>query len=331
MRPWVKIQLSAWVLFFVLSLFVVFFISATTVHAQFLDENIGLRLVTNPINPAPNTLVEVSLDDYSVDAVGATLLWYVDGVEQKSFQNERTITLSSKKLGEETAVRVVLNRNSAPPLSSSLTIAPTVVDILIESDTYVPYFYKGRALPSEESEIRMIAVVHDGTKTPDTSYTYKWSENGTALFGGPVKGKNVVTLPLSRYGNRTITVDVINAEGTTVGRNGVTIRAQQPEIHFYEESPLRGLSERVLTSPFPLTSDEVTIYGEPYFMNARVQNSEVDLMWSINNEQTAPDSQTPNAITLRRVGGEGSALVGLRAVTTKRIPQLIEKTFQIFF
>ncbi len=331
MRPWVKNQLSAWVILSILSLSVACFAFATVVHAQFLDENMGLRLTTNPTNPRPNTNVEVSLDDYSVNAVGATLTWYVDGVEQTLFKNERTISVPSKNLGDGTGVRVVLSRRDAPPLSSALTIAPTVVDILIESDTYVPYFYKGRALPSEESELRMIAVVHDGTKTPDTSYTYTWSENGTVLFGGPVKGKNVITLPLSRYGSRNITVDVIDTRGELVGRNEVILRAQQPEIHFYEESPLRGLSERELTSPFSLTSDEVTIYGEPYFMNAGLQDREVDLTWSINNEQTTSNSEIPNAITLRRVGGEGSAMVGVRALTTKRIPQLIEKTFQILF
>jgi hypothetical protein len=271
--------------------------------------------------------VAVSLEDYSIDTLGAIIQWYVDGEELKDRKNERSIAVLSKALGEKTDVRVVVSRPNSPQLSQSVSIVPAAVDLILEADTYVPYFYQGRALPSGDSSVKAIAVVNDGSgkKAP---YSYKWAEGSTVLFGGPLKGKNAVNMTLSRYDNKTLSVEVFDSKGASVGRKAIVLRASEPELLFYEESPLRGLSERSIASPFVSFGDQVTLYGEPYYLNA--QMSDADSYWSIDGQQQGA-SEIPNAITLEKTGSGGSALIKFTAITKGLVPQFLEDSFKIVF
>ena len=297
----------------------------------FLGGASGINLTSSPRFPAPNTVTTITLDDYSVDTSGATISWFIDGVEQKSFENERSFSLTTKGLGEETRVEVALRRSNAPSLSSALSITPSVIDIIIEADTHVPHFYKGRALPSEESSLRVIAIVHDGTEALQKSYTYKWTYGGSVLDGGGVRGKNVATFTLSRYDNKPLILEIFDDNGDMIGEKFTTLRTTSPELLFYEESPLRGLSLKTLASPFPFIGEEVTIYGEPYFINAEMDEQDAEFSWTINNTDVSSSVGIPNALTLERTGDIGEASIGFTIITKTRIPQFLQQTFQTFF
>ncbi len=298
---------------------------------SFLDENNGINLVLNPQFPEPLEPVTLSLDDYSVETTGATIMWYVNGAEQRQFRNERAMTFTTPTLGKRSEVRVVLSRTNAPSLSHTRMITPTVADIILEANTYVPTFYKGRALPSGESTVRAIAVINDGSTLPDSAYTYKWSLDDSVFFGGPVKGKHIVSFIMPRYAGSILSVEVINTEGTTVAQKNIPLTIAVPEIHFYEFSPLRGLYTKEVPTPLTLIGDETTIYGEPYFMNTRMNANASDFTWKINGGNVSHDAGTPNAITLQKTGGAGSAQVEFTVVTKTQIPQFVEKYFNLVF
>ncbi len=316
-----------------LALFLISFLFPVFVSAQFsVPQGVGqVSLLVNPQFPTPHGTTEVSLNDYSVSTVGATVSWYVDGALEPSFTNERTIRLTAGGLGETKNVRVVLSRNGTTAFEANTSIIPTQVDLIIEADTYVPTFYRGRALPSPESRARAVAVVNDGTGAPASAYTYQWSENSTVLLGGPVKGKNVLDLTVSRFEGKTISVTVVNADGITVGKSRLELTPAEPRLLFYEQSPLRGLLERAVTRPLPLISDEITVYGEPYFLHMPASADRADFSWDIGGSPVNAVSGAPNAITLRRVGSGGEAEVNLRIVTGERIPQVVEGSFRTFF
>lgn len=314
------------------AVFSILFFTTLTAQAQLLpSQGTGVSLTTNPQFPIPHSLVEVSLNDYSVNTVGANISWYVNGEDLPEMKNQRTVRTTVGALGEKTSVRVVLTRTGGPTLSATVDIVPTQVDLILEADTYVPDFYRGRALPSPESSARAIAVVHDGTSAPASSYTYRWSEDTTVLLGGPVKGKNTLDLTISRLKKKTLTVDVSNEDGVMVGSRTIYLEATEPKILFYEHSPLRGLLERAVVEPLPLIGEEISVYGEPFFLHTKVASSEADFSWNIDGTPTNVTTGAPNAVTLRQVGGGGSAEVNLKIVTKQRIPQVVERAFEIFF
>lgn len=290
-----------------------------------------IYLESKPRYPEPQSTATVSLNDYSVNTFGASINWFVNGVEQLAARNSRSITVPTHEIGSEEIVKVILSYENGPSQSATLTLTPVVIDIILEADTYVPSFYKGRALPSKESSVRAIALVHDARGGIKNDYIYKWSAGSTVLLGGPVRGKYVLEYVMPRYSDNELTVEVINSEGTTVGKKTILISPAETQLHFYEYSSLRGLSERAATNPFSLISEETTLYGEPYFMNTHINTAEADFSWTLDNNAVTPNQGTPNAITLKRTGAAGTSEVSLRVVTKNRIPQYVMQKLQLIF
>ncbi len=292
----------------------------------------GVTLKLEPQFPGAHTPVTVSLDDYSINTAGAQILWYVDSVAQSAYTNARAMQFTTGTLGKKHVVNVRINRTNALPLSASVTIIPTEIHIILEADTYVPSFYRGRALPSVASPVRAIVLVQDGTKTAPSEYTYTWTEEGTVLLGGPIKGKNSFEFNMPQFGSKSLSVSVLNPVGEQVGKGYVLLEATEPELRFYEESPLRGLLQREMVGPFPFIGDEMVIHGEPYFMSNPVSESTAQFTWKIGGNKSSSNTGTPNALRLERIGARGDTLVQLDIVTNDRaIPQFLTKRVQLVF
>ena len=301
-----------------------------TVAAQ-IDDSLGISLITSPQYPSPNSTVTVSLDAYTINTTGATIVWTVDDIERTTAKNNRSITVTTKNIGEKTTVRATIYRDGNLPLPITTTIVPTAINIILEADTYTPSFYAGRALPSGQSQIRAVAVVLNGTNAPASAYTYKWEHDDEVLLGGPVTGKSDISFTMPRYNNDTLNVTVTDAKGNVVGQDGIVLVPKEPELHFYDENPLRGLSAKAVTNTFILIGDEATVHGIPYFMNTDLTAQTTTFEWKIDGKKVDKVNAESNTITLRRTGGAGKASIELSALTTTRIPQYVKKAFTIFF
>ena len=159
----------------ILTICAAFFICVPHATAQFATGGQGFSLTANPSLPEPYAQVVVAIDDYSVNAVGAEVSWSVNGEVLKDSQNERSITLDAGGLGEKQTVTVNLLAPDGTQMRATTVIEPTVLDLVLEADTYVPSFYKGRALPGRTSLLHATAVVHDSEGLSDSAYTYRWT------------------------------------------------------------------------------------------------------------------------------------------------------------
>lgn len=288
-------------------------------------------LILTPEFPAPRSEVLIKLDAYTFDTSGATIQWYVNTVELIEYRNARNITLTVGELGEAQTVTAHITRTDSPSISATAEIIPSGIDLVIESMSYVPLFYKGRALPSTESTIRAIAIPHIQDKNKNPLYTYTWEYNGSVLLGGPVVGKSDITLAMPRYTGNVLSVTVRDEGGHIFGKRSVQLEPISPEFLFYEENPLRGLGQRALLSPHALTGEETTIHGMPYYMNTDLTPNTTAFEWRIDGSLVQSDGTDPNLITLRRMGGQGSALIELKALTKADIPQYLKKSFSVLF
>jgi len=288
-------------------------------------------LVVDPEYPSPYSEVNVSLDAYSMDISGATVLWYINGTERLDARNARNITLTTSDLNDKQTVLVKIQPPNSPTLSLTRTITPSVVDVVLESQTYVPAFYKGRALPSSESVVRAIAVTHTSPSVSPSSLTYEWMQGETVLFGGPIKGKYVADLTMSRFDDDYIRVRVTNSSGNVVGGKTMLLTPVEPELHFYEENPLRGLSGKAIKDSLILIGDETTIHAEPYFMTTKLASRTVKFDWTIGGVAVVTNQNDPHTLTVRKAGNGGSTEIGVNAITTSVIPQYVQDTFTIMF
>lgn len=290
----------------------------------------GISLTSVPKYPEPGEEVSVSLDQYGVNTFGATIRWYINGTEEVSARNERSVTFVSGNLGEKTTVRVSVAQASGVSLTSTKTIAPAIVDMILEADTYVPYFYKGRALPSSNAGVRVVALVHGGTGADRSTYSYKWQLGTSVLFGGAVRGKYVAELVMPQFDRKPLTVEVSDSGGNVVAKNSIILVNQDPELLFYEENALRGHLGRAIMGELPLLGEETTVFGEPYYLSKNVLGSGANFSWKINNRLTTPNT-TPNSLTLQKSGSGGTVGVELDVVVEGDVPQRVKDSFLLTF
>jgi hypothetical protein len=312
----------------ILCFFVVSLVLPHHAHAQLPST---ADLAVSPLFPQPYSDITVSIEAYSMDTVGAAITWFVDGVEQTSFRNARSLTLKTGVLGKKISVSATVKMLNGPSFTVRRDIIPAAVDLILESDTYVPAFYRGRALPSGNASIRAIAIPHVGTSVSPSSFTYRWELGGGVLFGGPIRGKQSADVTMSRFANERLSVTVIDQNGVLVAQKTITLNPIEPELHFYEDNPLRGLHERAILGSLTLIGDETTVYAEPYYMNTDLTAESVDFAWSINGEETSYKNPDQHTITLRKSGGSGSALIELKTLTQTKIPQYLRDAFSIIF
>lgn len=321
-----------WFVVFISIVMCFFFSGINSTLAQFATLGGGtLQLTLDPQFPTPYSSVVVSIDDYSVDTTGATISWYVDGVEQTASRNERSIKIGTSAPGAERVVRVVAARSGGLTLSSTRSIFPTSVDIITEANTYTPQFYEGRPLSSRNSSVRAISVINDGTSKSPSAYTYKWTLDGTVLFGGPSKGKNIIDISLSTFGDGELSVEVTDDFGNSIGRGNAQITPVEPQIHFYEYSPLRGLSLREAKSPFTFVSDEVTLFGEPYYLNSPMRIDRATFSWKVGGLPVQSDTHAPHSILLQRTGDAGESVIEYSVTTKGTVPQYAGEMLRLIF
>ncbi|HEY0964402.1 MAG TPA: hypothetical protein VGE31_01260, partial [Candidatus Paceibacterota bacterium] len=134
-------------------------------HAQ-LDTSIlndtGAFLEFQPEYPNPGDEFTVTLNDYQSSNYGAKIDWTVNGMTKGDSTNQRKITLTAGDAGEPIAVRAVLTNPNGSSDVVARTITPTHLDIIVEPQTHVPDFYRGRALPSTGSTVNLTALLNNG-------------------------------------------------------------------------------------------------------------------------------------------------------------------------
>lgn len=287
-----------------------------------------IHLTASPSHPAPQTEVTFSLDDYSTNTLGYDIMWSVNRVEVQAARNERSLTIQSGDLGEEKVIAATLTKPGAPTISTTYTIKPVSIDIIIEADTYVPSFYNGRALPSAEASVRAIAVVQDGKGISWNTYSYRWRLGETILSAGAVKGKYAVDIIVPRLPGSALSVEVYDLSGNMLGRESISLGTVSPFILLYEHSPLRGLMQKSLST---LTQDvqvPTTIYAEPYFLKIpRISADNVVMEWQQNNIPVTKSPSTINAFVIQPTPGESTLRATLTTKDTR--PQQVQETIVV--
>jgi len=293
-----------WVL--ALALFLMVLPAVST--AQFQAGQGSATLELDPRNPRPTSQVEVSLNAYSFDQSGATIRWYVDGALQSEFNDRRSLPVETGALGSAQTVRADLTLRNGQRISASRTIRPADVDLVVESTSYTPNFYRGRALPSNGADVRIVAVPHIPQNYARDELVYEWTINNNVALGGPTRGAESYTFTLS-FMPVDVGLAVYTPSGEYVTGNFITIDPAQPEVHFYGTNPLRGVLPNALASPYTLSAEEITLRAEPYFMPPITLQGNGRSQWHLDSAPIENTDEDPQLLTLRQTGGSGEARI----------------------
>lgn len=200
-------------------------------------------------------------------------------------------------------------------------------DLIIHTDTSVPAFYAGRALPTGGSNITATILLFDGTQIPSENFTYAWEVNGIVQNNRNVTYLNHITFSSVFETRMNVSVRVFNKNGVLVAEESASVPIVDPELYFYELNPLRGITHNALPERVNFIGEETTLSAQPYHMNT---DDDVKIEWKINNQKVSLDTTNPLYLTLQKQQNTGKAVIDFKLVNPKKILQNVKKeiTFQ---
>ncbi len=286
---------------------------------------ISLVVTSTPEIPGPNEQVHVNLESYSTDLNRAQITWSVNGKVIKRGIGEKDLDYKVGKIGAVTTLSITVESADGNSTNHIVRIAPAEVDLLWEATTYVPPFYKGRALPSYQSPIKVTAVpnmIQNGKNIPPQNMIFKWFRNGDIVNKDSGFGKstfyvsdNIPIEPLE------ISVEASSLDGLVQAKKTILIQQVAPKVLIYEKNPLQGIEYQKALFDFSLSTQEISFAAVPYFFSTKDKQINLKYTWSLNGS-AVPEQNSAIATFGNKSGAVGNASARVDVAHTQNIFQL---------
>ncbi len=325
--------------YFIFTLFILFFSSfGFLAHGQainYTSEDITVNL--SPANPGPNQNVNVSIVSYITNLDKANIVWRVDGVVKKSGRGEKNLSFQTKE-SAQTTIDISIQTAEGASLQKSVSVRPVAVDLIWQSDGFVPPFYKGKALFTHQNKVTFVAIPHitsGSGEIPAKNLVYKWKNNGSVIESASGYGKNTYTMTgslISRDIN--VSVEVTSVSTNTVGVGKITLSPAEPSVILYKKDPLYGIQyQKALSNTVEIKGDkEIAVVGAPFFFGVTSPYME-DLLfdWRINNQPIDSDPSQTTRVFRPKEGTSGSSNISLQIEHSDKVLQSAKTSFSLKF
>ncbi len=184
--------------------------------------------------------------------------------------------------------------------------------LIWSANSYTPPEYKGKALPTQGSRIKVVASPLKSGVNPERM-TYLWlldnEEQGTANGRGKDYFTFAVEKPASaRY---QIIVKIMDENENLIERLSLSIKIQNPEILILNGE--KNYLPRILSAK---TGEELRLVGAPLFFNVK-SPAELDFSWEENNRIFSSALQTnPQEINIK-ISGEKTSKKTTKTIFAK--------------
>ncbi len=274
----------------------------TTTFAGVVD------VILSPDIPEPNQIISASLSGALVNFDLSDIYWYLDDEIQKHGVGEKSFSFTSGDVDERTILDVIILIPDGRRIDLQKVIDPMEVDLLWEANTYTPPFYRGKALPTYKSSIKVVAIPN--SKNIDNKFIYTWSIdklNNIAGAGGYNRTSFATFGSYAGY-EREVSVNMVSFDKSKKLKKNIKIESIEPELILYENNSLVGtLFNKALYNTRNITKNEFSIKAEPYFITTGEMNN-IKYEWAINNVKVGNGEDRDKIITfIKPDGGSGKA------------------------
>jgi len=259
-------------------------------NIQIVNAN-DVSLSTSPALPGPFEETTISLESFVVNLDTSGITWIVDGREIVTGVGQKSITVTTRDLGDPLLVEVRIRWNQIDTLIKRVRIQPAYVDLLWEAvNSYTPPFYRGKALPTSESFLRVVALP-SGVITND-QYVYIWEHNGNVQQDQSGFRKNSFIIRNNFFDKRfQVGVNVTGRLAPFRAQASLVLPRYEPEIRFAVES-LTGEPVAQENNSFVISGSFNRLVAHPYYFSAADMQGfdNLEFNWSINGERYIPDN-----------------------------------------
>ena len=323
------------IVFSVFLIFSTFFVSPGKATAQSAS-SILIDLI--PPNPSPFENVTISLSSYASNLDTVLISWSVNGQNVSSGIGKKSLFTQVPASGSEVAVVATISL-PAGTVEKRVIIRPAVMVLLWQAnDSYVPPFYRGKALPTADSEVKVVAMPEMRSSTgglvDPKNMTYAWKKDYTNNQEGSGYGKNFFIYTndyLESVNNVSVTAQTID-QGNSSAAN-ISIGTTQPKISFYKNDPDLGtIWEAALANPHRISGNEIVV-AVPYFISPKqIQNPRLVFSWFINGVSVPIQSSRKNVMPLAvQAGTSGTSKLRLDIENRDKIFQSTSREINMEF
>ncbi len=291
-----------------------------------------------PSIPGPYENVALDLSTFMINVDSADISWSVDGVVVKHGIGAKSLDIKTKDVGVATVVDVSIMPVGKYLIQKKIRIVPASMDLLWEAtDSFVPPFYKGKALPTEEASLKFVAIpnIKVGTNqiTKQNDVVYSWSNAYSYDPTSSGFAKDTYSLKMNIV-DQTEHIDVVakSKDGAFSSSGSADTSIYDPKIIFYRASPLYGpqFTTAMNSDDYTVTNKDIGVFAEPYYMSPKdVLADTVDYTWTLNGNPVP--KQTPkNVLVLHRNSNQqGDAVMELTINDTKKLLQEISAVLNL--
>lgn len=300
------------------------FVSVADLQIDVQEGEISVETIPN--NPQPYSDVTINLTSYATDLNKAIIMWTGDSGTILSGIGETSYSFKTGGPNTSNVFNIKITPvGSMNTINKKVVINPSEVDAIWESvDGYTPPFYKGKALPTSGSTIRVVAIPNTDTiKSGVGSMAYIWSNTNETKLDASGYNKNSYTFKNNMFNNTNeVKVVASSVSGNYGAESTIEIPIYPSKVLFYKKSPTEGvLYNKNLDNNYIVSEDEMTIVAAPYFLATKGVEYNFNYNWNINGDPIkTPKEKTE--LTIRPTSRGGYADI---SITIESISDLFQK------
>ena len=270
-----------------------------------------------PETPGPNSPVSIEIGGVGNFLGNAAITWKKDGVVVLQGAGAIRYNFTTNAIGKATTIDILIQSQTQGTISKQFVFNPSAVNLVWEADTTVPPFYRGKALYSAGSPLRVVAlpvVIVGNSRIAANALSYQWSVNDQLQPAMSGLGRSSISFT----GDQLNAAEIISVDAyygaAKVASGEVTVPASEPQLVLYERNALRGL---ILDVAFPstitLVGKEITVQAVPfYFSRPNSTSGSLQYAWQLNGQEATGPNAQDGILTLRQTGsGDGAAQIAV--------------------
>lgn len=299
------------------------------------DTMSALDISMTPQYPEAGNEVSIRLNGYANDLDRSTISYFINGTKSAEGIGQKSFAFRVGSAGELTRVLIRVSLPTGFSYEKTITINPVKISIAWEASTYVPPFYEGKALYSDQSRVKFVAYTNgkllDGSPILSTQTIYTWKKNNRTAQDFSGIGKNVLEMEddPSLLGEMQILVGIESFDKSVNSQKTISLPSVDPFIAFYENDPSAGLATDQLKSRYELNKDTVTIALIPFFLSLEsLGDSLAEYEWTMNQNIT---SNKGPFLVIQKPKERGYTSISVSAESKGKLFQRAKKDITITF
>lgn len=185
------------------------------------------------------------------------------------------------------------------------------IELIWSADTYAPYEYQGRTLPSQNSKVSVEALVDIAAGDAD-ALKYSWFLDEIFQRSKSGYGKNKFYFYVAQRPNnfQIVKVQIFNDDRSVFQERTIQIPVAEPELVVYPSDGNSHFSKRINQVSLILTDKKFSFIAKPYFFSIK-KISDLEFEWRFPGQEPIISSgYDANVLDLTIAGKDTDEILG---------------------